>query len=244
MEPRGVDARQTDMRRSLRQPAVRGDTMFTTARRTLLMLVAAGSITAACVDAPESPPGTPTATTGTPAATATGSVAPSPPLPTATPSPAAPSPTPTLPTTLPSPSSTPIAPAPGHEVPRGYAQSCASDVPWGVQVSKPFVCLDAPEAGVRVARGGTVQVRGVAGGSFESNVVIEVRALVDREPGVRLAMQPLTYAAPDLGMPGMWDITLTIPATAAAGNARVIAHFDSPKDGSTVAQATVDIVIE
>ncbi|MDA0302330.1 MAG: hypothetical protein O2822_07360 [Chloroflexi bacterium] len=200
------------------------------------------ALTVACTDTPGAPAPTPTATTttaGTPSAPGTGmgtgGAAPSP-------SPASPSSTP--PTVLPSPSSTPIAPAPGHEVPPGYAQSCASDVPWGGQVSKAFVCLDAPDAGVRVARGGTVQVRGVAGGSFESNVVVEVRALVNREPAARLAMSPLTYAAPDLGMPGMWEITLTIPATATVGPARVSAHFDSPKDGSTVAQAAVDIVID
>ncbi|MEI7925182.1 MAG: hypothetical protein WCI61_03175 [Chloroflexota bacterium] len=75
-------------------------------------------------------------------------------------------------------------------------------------------------------------------------MVTEVRALIDREPGVRLANVVSTYSAPDVGMPGAWRVTLSIPASAPVGAARVIAHFDSPRDGSVVAQAMVDIVID
>ena len=210
--------------------------MHTTVQRTLIlvpMLLATG-----CATNPPTATPTPSApSTGTPVATA--SRVPSTPLPTATPSASA-----TLPTTLPSPSSSPSAPRPGQAAPAGYAQSCAKDVPWGVQVSKPFICLDGPPAGTRVVRGSSIIVTGYAGGSFESNVVTEVRALIDREPGIRLANVPSTYSAPDVGMPGAWRVTLGIPASAPVGAARVIAHFDSPRDGSVVAQAMVDIVIE
>jgi len=89
-----------------------------------------------------------------------------------------------------------------------------------------------------------VDVRGVAGGSFENNVVVELRALDDRTPTVRVALVALTYSAPDAGMPGMWQTTLTVPSSAAAGPVRVIAHFNSPRDGSIVAEASVDIVVD
>ena len=129
--------------------------------------------------------------------------------------------------------------------PAGYAQSCAKDAPWGKIVTKAFVCLDAPAKDAHVARGGTLTVRGYAGGSFESNVVVEVRPFVaGQPPASSLVMRPLTYAAPDMGMPGGWQVDLPIPASAPRGPARVVAHFESPKDGSTVAQTSIDIVVE
>lgn len=142
------------------------------------------------------------------------------------------------------PSATPSGPISTATPPAGYAQSCAKDIPWGRQVTQPFVCLDAPSAGAKVARGGSVTVRGYVGGSFESNVIIEVRALVDREPGATLSKTAMTYNAPDLGMPGGFSRAVTIPAGAATGPARVTAYFESPRDGSVVTKASADIVIE
>jgi len=120
-------------------------------------------------------------------------------------------------------------------------------VPWGVQVSKPFVCLDAPASGTRVARGGSLDVRGYARGSFENNVVIEVNTLVDREPTTRLVQTPYTYRAPDLGMPGAFQVAVTIPATAPVGPTRVTAYFGSPRGlpgDERIAVATVDITVD
>jgi len=136
-------------------------------------------------------------------------------------------------------------PPAGSTPPPGYAASCASTYPWLKQVTKFFVCIDEPKTGVVVARGGPLVVRGYAGGSFESNVVVEVRAV---DAGGRLApaplfLKPLTYSAPDIGMPGAWQMVIPIPASATPSNARVIAHFESPKDGERVAEASVDIVI-
>ena len=142
------------------------------------------------------------------------------------------------------PSATPTGPVSTATSPAGYAQSCAKDIAWGRQVSQAFVCLDAPSAGAKVARGGSVTVRGYVGGSFESNVIIEVRALVDREPGATLAKTAMTYSAPDIGMPGGFSRAVTIPAGAAVGPARATAYFESPRDGSGVAKASADIVIE
>lgn len=116
--------------------------------------------------------------------------------------------------------------------------------PWGKQVTKPFVCIDGPSAGAVVSRGGTLMVRGYAGGSFENNVVVEVRT-VDASGALAaapLVLKPTTYIAPDIGMPGSWSVELAIPV-GAPSNARVIAHFESPKDGERVAEASVAIVI-
>lgn len=189
-----------------------------------------------CTEPDVSPP--PTATAG-----ATGSTVPSPPLPTASPSSTGTGAA-TPPVVLPSPSSTPSRPAPGQGAPTGYAQSCAKDVPWGVQVSQPFLCLDGPTPGARVARGAAVTVRGWAGGSFENNVVLELWSLEDRQPKARLVQVPVTYDALDLGMPGGFERAITVPATAPSGPMRITAHFDSPRDGAVVRSASVDIVVE
>jgi hypothetical protein len=86
-------------------------------------------------------------------------------------------------------------------------------------------------------------VRGFAGGSFENNVVVELRLLgADGSVGSgMLARTSLTYTAPDVGMPGGWQTTISLPASGLPSNVRVFAYFVSPRDGSRVAEATVDI---
>lgn len=61
-------------------------------------------------------------------------------------------------------------------------------------------------------------------------------------PGTMVKM-PTTYVAPDVGMPGFWQLIFTLPASGQPSDARVIAYFDSPRDGSRVTEASVDIVI-
>ncbi|RLT38137.1 MAG: hypothetical protein DWI58_15930 [Chloroflexi bacterium] len=142
------------------------------------------------------------------------------------------------------PTAFPTGPA-GPTPPAGYASSCAGTHPWGRQVTVAFVCIEQPTRGASVARGTTLTVRGYAGGSFENNVVVEVR-LVNASgvlAGSTLAHMPVTYVAPDMGMPGFWQAVLTIPA-GQPSNARVIAHFESPKDGARVAEASVDIALK
>lgn len=203
-------------------------------RRALIGLIAGVALTAAACTSPSPKPATATPTSAvqtTPTSIAT---------PARMPSPAATSTASATPVATRTPSGPPSATTP----PADYAQSCARDVPWGKQVTKPMLCLDAPAVGARVAHGGRLAVQGYAGGSFENNVVIEVRPLADRTPGAVLVMSPVTYSAPDMGMPGGFQLTLTIPASAPAGPARITAHFDSPKDGSVVISESVDIVIE
>lgn len=87
-----------------------------------------------------------------------------------------------------------------------------------------------------------VHVQGYAGGSFESNVVIDlVEVASGGASGRVLARQAMTYRAPDVGMPGPWDAALDVPAEAARARLRVVAHFESPRDGSRVAEATLDL---
>lgn len=127
--------------------------------------------------------------------------------------------------------------------PAGYATSCAGAIPWGKQVTQPFVCIDFPAKGASVSRGGGIVVRGYAGGSFENNVVVEVRTVTASGAlSAPVVQKPKTYTAPDVGMPGFWTVDLAIPAGQPA-SARVIAHFDSPKDGARVAEASVDITL-
>lgn len=139
------------------------------------------------------------------------------------------------------PTAFPTGPA-GPTPPAGYATSCAASHPWGRQVTAPFVCLEQPVRGAAATRDTALAVRGYAGGSFENNVVVEVRLV--NASGVMvstpLVMVPQTYVEPDAGVPGYWQVILNIPAGPASA-ARVIAHFESPRDGSRVAEASVDI---
>lgn len=194
--------------------------------RGALALVVGTAILAGCAEPVRGPAPTPT-TSAAPSAAAGTPVTPIPPQPPASPT----------------PSGSPTAPA-GPRPPAGYAQSCAKDVRWGVQVAQPFLCLDAPVTGARVTRGAAVAVRGWAGGSFENNVVLELWTLDGGTVRARLVQVPVTYVAPDAGMPGGFERTLTVPATAPRGPMRLVAHFDSPRDGSVVRSASVDIVIE
>ncbi len=197
----------------------------------LSLSVLAATLLVAC-DRDE-PSATPTATTS-PVATSTVPAA-------ATASPAATATATTTPTAAATAAPFPTGPA-GPTPPAGYAASCAASHPWGRQVTAAFVCIEQPARGASVTRGTALTVRGYAGGSFENNVVVEVRLV--NASGVMastpLVMMPQTYVAPDSGMPGYWQAVLNIPAGQASA-ARVIAHFESPRDGSRVAEASVDI---
>ncbi len=141
---------------------------------------------------------------------------------------------------------TPTSPAPGtpptansdpRVAPTGYTDSCASASPWGQQVRHPFVCIEAPRAGGEVAP--LFMVRGYAGGSFENNVVIEWQ--VEGAGGVLSAPTrvPITYAAPDIGMPGGWHLTVNLGGGVQPNGSRIrlLTYFESPEDGRRMAEA-------
>lgn len=140
----------------------------------------------------------------------------------------------------------PTAPPDGtpsvSEPPPGYAQSCAREHPWGEQVSQPFVCLES--AANRVEQPKFLDVFGYAGGAFENNVVIEVFEVTSANTlGNLLAREALVYRAPDVGMPGRVFATLVLPDDFPRGPARVVAYFDSPRDGSRVAEGTLSLTL-
>jgi hypothetical protein len=130
--------------------------------------------------------------------------------------------------------------------PAGYEQSCAAAHPWGQQVSRPFICLDAPASGTRVPNGTPFTLRGYAGGSFENSVVVEWR--VTRADGTTAAGAPqrmsLTYTAPDLGMPGAWQVNIGMNETGLPARVALTAYFTSPKDGARVAEVSTEVVLE
>lgn len=130
--------------------------------------------------------------------------------------------------------------------PQGYAQSCAAEFPWGRQVTRAFVCIESPYVLQRTVQGALsgVLVQGYAGGSFENNVVVDLVELASDGSVTRtVARQALTYRAPDVGMPGAWSVSLQLPSNGPAptGRLRVIAHFESPRDGARVAEDSVDL---
>jgi hypothetical protein len=89
-------------------------------------------------------------------------------------------------------------------------------------------------------RGQTVTLRGYAGGSFENNVVIE---LLDADGNVPVR-EPLTYVAPEIGMPGAWEARVPVPVGIPLGPARISAYFESPRDGGVVALASVELRVQ
>ena len=150
------------------------------------------------------------------------------------------------------PTTTPLASTPAPTVatasaPGGYERSCAAEFPWARQVSRAFVCLES--AASRPDNALLIDVRGYAGGSFENNVVLELWTVDSGQPLLRRA---LTYTAPDVGMPGYFATTFNIEDPAKPGDrrpqyqpgpARVVAHFDSPRDGSRVAEDVIDFTL-
>lgn len=79
-------------------------------------------------------------------------------------------------TPSPTPTAFPTAPA-GPTPPPGVRDVVRCRVPVGEAGQKAFVCFEQPSKGASVNRGGTLTVSGYAGGSFENNVVVEVRTV-------------------------------------------------------------------
>jgi hypothetical protein len=103
-------------------------------------------------------------------------------------------------------------------------------------VSGPFVCIQSPNSGITL--GNTVQVTGYAGGSFENNVVIAIRD----ENNVTLAQQAVAYLAPGAGMPGTWQFTSPVPpGQPANAPGRIVAYFESPRDGGVVVLDSIEM---
>lgn len=87
--------------------------------------------------------------------------------------------------------------------------------------------------------GGAVYVEGVATASFEQTLIVE---LLD-ESGAVIGSEPIIVDAPDLGMPGVFQVVL--PYTAGVtGAARVVVRDVSPAFGGDVHVSSVEIRLE
>jgi len=106
--------------------------------------------------------------------------------------------------------------------------TCDALFPDGLEVGQTvedvFVCIDSPAPGAGV--GTSVTVSGYQAGSFEQNVVVEVRDA----SGDALARGATTANAPDIGLiVGAWTIDLEV----SGGEPTSIAAFsESARDGS------------
>ncbi|MDA1061438.1 MAG: hypothetical protein O2895_00750 [Chloroflexi bacterium] len=97
----------------------------------------------------------------------------------------------------------------------------------GDGVADVFVCIDEPKPGASVAD--SVEVRGLSAGSFEQNVVIELRDA----GGNVVARAAATANAPDLGLfVGEWATTLAVPANADLAGSTLSAYAEDARDGS------------
>ena len=130
---------------------------------------------------------------------------------------------------------------------RAYAQSAedgslvAEDqvsVSFGAVAVEPYIDILEPAAGTVIDLAAPLRVQGTAGGLFEGNVVVEV---LD-ENGGSLAMAPTTIQSEYAGVggEGPWSVELTIqPVPGSRGVVR--AYAGSPKDGSIVAEDTLEV---
>lgn len=144
-------------------------------------------------------------------------------------------PTPTMtetPTETPAGSPTPDAAGQGTALGRQTGgATCDALYPEGLEVGQEvedvFICIAEPEPGATVD--GEITVRGYQAGSFEQNVIVELR---DGQGGV-LRQVPTTANAPDLGLiVGEWSVTLTLDAPPPSGAGSIAAFTGSARDGS------------
>ncbi len=97
----------------------------------------------------------------------------------------------------------------------------------GDEVENVFICISDPAPGASI--GDSVEVRGFQAGSFEQNVIVEVR---DAD-GTVLAKTPTTANAPDLGLiVGDWSVTLQLTEAPATETGVLAAYTESARDGS------------
>ena len=101
-------------------------------------------------------------------------------------------------------------------------------------VTPPNITIEIPQSGEEVSPQEVVVV-GTGVSLPENNVVVQ--ALDSR--GNVLAEQATTVAA-DLGAEGEWRVTLR-PDAQPGASGRIYAFADSPEDGSTLAEAAIDV---
>jgi len=103
---------------------------------------------------------------------------------------------------------------------------------------QPYIQIDQPVAGALLDTSGQVQVSGTGRAVFEGNVVVQAQDAA----GNVLAEQATTIQAPDAGTggEGPWQVLLSIQAQPGTPG-QIIAFSPSPVDGSSMAEARVDV---
>jgi heat shock protein HslJ len=103
---------------------------------------------------------------------------------------------------------------------------------------KAYVRIDEPAQGSLLDISRPVTVRGMGAGLPEGNVVVEA---LDSKGNV-LARQPATLQGPDVGTggEGSWSIELAIETEAGTAG-KIWAYSPSPKDGSLIAEHSIEV---
>jgi putative lipoprotein len=107
-------------------------------------------------------------------------------------------------------------------------------VVYGQAVDGPFVTIDSPAPYSQVGVDGAITVSGRGAGLFEGNVIVQA---LDNSGNV-LAEDYGTIAVEEIGDTGDWSVDLTVDYI---GRGRIVAFSTSPEDGSTMAEAGVDV---
>lgn len=107
----------------------------------------------------------------------------------------------------------------------------------GSDVGERYACISLPEPDATVE--GRFDAGGYTAGAFEQALVIELRDAA----GTVLVATPVTASAPDLGLVGPWNTTLTVPAGTASGAGTLVAYATSARDGSVDFEASIPVRI-
>lgn len=110
--------------------------------------------------------------------------------------------------------------------------------PTAVAAVQSYIQINQPVPGAVLDTSGQVAVSGMGGGLFEGNVVVQARDAA----GNVLAEQPTTIQSPEAGTggEGPWQVLLSIQAQPGMPG-QIVAFSQSPEDGSTMAEARVDV---
>ncbi|MES0361479.1 MAG: Gmad2 immunoglobulin-like domain-containing protein, partial [Anaerolineales bacterium] len=101
-----------------------------------------------------------------------------------------------------------------------------------------FITIAEPTQGARLDITWQVEVKGLAGGLFEGNVVVQA---LDAAGNI-LAQEPTTIQSPEAGIGGAgpWSVNLNIDAEPGT-QGQIFAFSNSPVDGSLIAEDQVDV---
>jgi hypothetical protein len=100
------------------------------------------------------------------------------------------------------------------------------------------IMISQPAPG-SIVSGGVVHVEGVAIASFEGTLVVEIYD----ESGNLLASEPLIVAAPDMGLPGTFNLDL-VYSISGAGSGRVVVLDPSPAFDGFTHLASVEVRLQ